>query len=274
MIDQSTLEGKVITAAFDLAASPGWADVSLRDIADAAGCSLVDVMEHFADKDDVLVAFSKHVDRAMLAKAGDVEREQSPRDAIFEVIMSRFDVMMPYKAGLRSIVSARSDAFPPDPGRIRMTLKTQNKILQAAGVSSDSRSTVLRQLGLARIYGQVMRIWLDDDDAGMARTMAALDKRLRQGEQAMRTLDDVANSAERACQQAEQVATRILAGLRASVFKHRDDEPDATPGDTGAETDEASSTTGDMNPGMSPTTGRGPDLGPDPSGLAPGYNPT
>ena len=29
MIDQTTLDGKIITAAFDLAASPGWAEVFL-----------------------------------------------------------------------------------------------------------------------------------------------------------------------------------------------------------------------------------------------------
>ena len=57
MIDQTTLDGKIIIAAFDLAASPGWAEVSLRDIAEAAGCSLADVMERFSTKDAVLACF-------------------------------------------------------------------------------------------------------------------------------------------------------------------------------------------------------------------------
>ena len=34
-----------------------------------------------------------------------------------------------------------------------------------------------------------MRVWLDDDDPGLARTMAALDKRLRRAERAVIRLD-------------------------------------------------------------------------------------
>ena len=256
MIDQSTLDGKVITAAFDLAASPGWAEVSLRDIADAAGCSLADTMERFSDKDDVLKVFFEHVDRTMLTGAGDVEREQSSRDAVFEVIMSRFDAMAPYRTGLKSILQARQTSLAPDPTFLRMTLKTQNKILQAAGVSSAGAPALLRQLGLARIYGQVVQIWLDDEDAGMARTMAALDKRLRQGEQTLRTIDDVAKSGERACEQATAFASRMILAFRAAAERH---DPTA---DTGSEegapppdTTSASPTgadASDTSPGCSP----------------------
>lgn len=218
MIDQSSLEGKVIIAAFDLAASPGWAEISLRDIADAAGCSLADVMDHFEDKADVLRVFSKHVDRAMLQAAGDVEREQSARDALFEVIMSRFDLMAPYKVGLKSIVQASpSSSGVADPSHVRLTLQTQNKIMQAAGLSAAGVPALIRQFGLARIYDQVFRVWLNDDDAGMARTMAALDKRLRQGEQTLRTIDDVAKSSERVCEQATSFAARLIAAMRAAA---------------------------------------------------------
>lgn len=210
MIDQTTLEGKVIIAAFDLAASPGWSDVSLRDIADAAGCSLADVMETFSDKDDVLRVFSSLVDRKMLDDAGNVEREQSSRDAVFEVIMSRFDNMAPYKAGLKSILSTETAGVLPPPDVMRMHIRTQNKILQAAGISATGISALVRQLGLARVYDQVLRIWLDDDDTGMARTMAALDRRLRQGESSLKTIDELTRSSERLCAQASSFATRIL----------------------------------------------------------------
>ena len=259
MIDQTTLEGKIITAAFDLAASPGWAEVSLRDIAEAAGCSLADVMERFSNKDDVLAVFVEQVDRAMLAGAGNIEREQSSRDAVFEVIMSRFDILAPYRAGLKSILRARPSALAPDPTAVRMTLKTQNKILQAAGVSAAGAPALVRQLGLARIYGQVFQIWLDDEDPGMARTMAALDRRLRQGEQTLRTIDDVAKSGERMCEQATSFATRMLSAFRAAAERRRETTP------TGA--DDA------PLPG-SDATGAPPAAGDGASDVSPGDNPT
>jgi ubiquinone biosynthesis protein COQ9 len=218
MLDQSTLEGKVITAAMDLAASPGWGEVSLRDIADAAGCSLADVMAVFETKQDIVAGFRDCVDRAMLAGAGDIEREQSARDALFEVIMSRFDLMAPYKAGLKSIVAEMRREVPvPGLGRIGATIRTQNQILQAAGIDHDGAALVLRQLGLAALYNQVFMIWLEDDDPGMARTMAALDRRLRQGERTLGFLDDMAESATRTVGQVQSFADRlgdILRGAR------------------------------------------------------------
>ena len=227
MLDQSTLEGKVVTAAMDLAASPGWGEVSLRDIAEAAGCSLADVMVVFETKQDVISGFKKQVDRAMLAGAGDIEREQSARDALFEVIMSRFDLMAPYKAGLKSIV-AEMRREPPVPGlgQLGETIRTPNRILQAAGIEHDGAALLLRQLGLAALYNQVFMIWLEDDDPGMARTMAALDRRLRQGERTLGFLDDLAGSATRTVGQLQSFADRIGDLLRAA--RPRSDADDET----------------------------------------------
>lgn len=210
MFDQSTLEGKVIIAAMDLAQSPGWGEVSLRDIADASGCSLAEVMARFETKQDIVAAFGDAIDKAMLEGAGEIEREQSPRDALFEVIMSRFDLMMPYKAGLKAIVNeARRELVVPGLGQLGAQMKTQNRILQAAGIDHEGAALAVRQLGLAALTNQVFLIWLEDDDPGMARTMAALDRRLRQGERTMSFLDDVAQSATRTCGQVASMAGRF-----------------------------------------------------------------
>ena len=45
--------------------------------------------------------------------------------------------------------------------------------------------------GVEFVYLETMRVWLDDDDPGLARTMAALDRSLRRGERAMQWLDDI-----------------------------------------------------------------------------------
>jgi hypothetical protein len=44
---------------------------------------------------------------------------------------------------------------------------------------------------LAAIYAATFRTWLADDDPGLARTMAALDRRLRRGERTLNTLDEI-----------------------------------------------------------------------------------
>jgi hypothetical protein len=58
---------------------------------------------------------------------------------------------------------------------------------------------MLRVPGLMSIYARAFDIWLEDDDPGLARTMAGLDSRLRRGERAMRRIDDFGAAAVRFC---------------------------------------------------------------------------
>ena len=66
---------------------------------------------------------------------------------------------------------------------------------------------MFRAQGLALVWARVMRVWLDDEDPGLARTMAALDKRLREAE---RTVDAARMPGEDSCAAARfrEAATR------------------------------------------------------------------
>ncbi len=240
MFDQSTLEGKVITAALDLAASPGWTEVSLRDIADAAGTPLSEVVAAFPDKSAIVAGFFSAVDRDMLQRAGEIERDQTARDALFEVIMTRFDAMAPHKAGLKSILSpAGRTALLVSPRPMRVLMATPNKVLQAAGINGEGGAGLARQFGLTRVLDQVFRIWLVDDDPGMARTMAALDRRLRQGERGLRLVDDLARSGERTCERLATIKRRFCdaafnrAGRSSDAAAAEPTSSPPTQGDTG-----------------------------------------
>ena len=63
--------------------------------------------------------------------------------------------------------------------------------LRAAGISAEGLEGQVRAAGLAAVYASVFRTWLSDDDPGLARTMAALDRRLRRGERTLNTLDEI-----------------------------------------------------------------------------------
>ncbi len=62
-------------------------------------------------------------------------------------------------------------------------------MLAAAGISATGRRGLIKAQGLALVWARVMRVYLDDDDPGLARTMAALDKRLREAERVVMRLD-------------------------------------------------------------------------------------
>jgi ubiquinone biosynthesis protein COQ9 len=186
MLDQLTIKGRLVAAAMKLAAEKPWRDVTLQDIAQSAGVSLVDLRHEFGSKGEVLAAFVRMVDDAVLARAPQRSGTQSMRDAVFEVVMSRFDVLSAYKPALKSITAS----WPSDPVLLLSLAQSQAWMLRAAGVRSEGLEGQMRAAGLGAIYASVFRTWLDDDDAGLARTMAALDRRLRRGERTLQSVDE------------------------------------------------------------------------------------
>jgi ubiquinone biosynthesis protein COQ9 len=182
MFDDFSKRSKAVRAALDLAEKRGWRDVTLLDIAQAAGMSLSDLRREFTCKNDIISAFQKEVDAEVLAKAKAAGEAQSPRDRLFDIIMTRFEVIAPYKPALKRI----SAYFCCRPGEaatlVCSSLASQYWMLAGAGAKIEGPGGALRVTGLAAIYGKVFQVWLDDTSPSLDKTMAALDKRLSRGE--------------------------------------------------------------------------------------------
>ncbi len=187
MLDLTTTKGRLVSAALRLAGERPWGDVTLADIAVAAQVSLVDLRRDFGTKGDILAAFVRAVDDEVVARAPERSADQPARDALFEVVMRRFDVLAPYKPALKSM----AESWPADPALLRALAASQAWMLRAAGIRPEGVEGQLRAGGLGVIYASVFRTWLKDDDPGLARTMAALDRRLRRGERTLSTLDEI-----------------------------------------------------------------------------------
>lgn len=193
MIATDTPQGRIVDAALKLAKERPWRDIALIDIAEAAGMTLAEMRPHVRCKADVVRAFSKAIDDAVLRKAAKRPVGSTPRDALFEVLMSRLDALEPHKAAVRSILRDTD----PDPSLLQAMMSSQHWMLQAAGIDTAGPRGAVRTLGLASVYASVFRTWLDDDDPGLARTMAALDRRLRRGEQNLQALEGMCGFAGR-----------------------------------------------------------------------------
>jgi AcrR family transcriptional regulator len=193
MFDPSIPRDALIAAALRLAAERPWADVTLADIAEAAGRALPDLKKEFGSKGEIIAAFTSAVDDEVLARAPKRTPDQPVRDTLFEVIMCRFDVLAPYRPALRSIVQSGL----PDPAQMRFVLESQRWMLEAAGVNTAGLEGGFKVAGLATVYGSVFRTWLADDDPGLARTMAALDRRLRRGERTLTRVEEVCSGLTR-----------------------------------------------------------------------------
>lgn len=197
MLDFASTRGKIVDAALRLAATSGWSGLSLGEIAQAAGIGLAEFRNEFSSKADILAAYTRMVDDAVLAKVGTADAALSPRDRLFDVLMTRFELMAPQKPGLRRIAADLRSSPGEGLAQFGVAARSVYWMLAAAGISAEGRHGALRVPGVMSIYARAFDIWLEDDDPGLARTMAALDSRLRRGERFVQRLDDIGAAASR-----------------------------------------------------------------------------
>lgn len=175
-----------VDAALELARLQGWRHLSLNDIAAHAHVPLSELYARYPSKTAILDAFAARIDQAMLAAGAAEEADESARDRLFGAVMRRLDALRPHKDSVRAIL--RDLPFEPASagcaalGPFRRGLTW---ILESAGLDSSGPLGALRRAGLGLIYLDTLRIWLADDSEDMAKTMAALDQRLRRAEELM-----------------------------------------------------------------------------------------
>ncbi|HXG79268.1 MAG TPA: TetR/AcrR family transcriptional regulator [Methyloceanibacter sp.] len=196
MFDDFSKRSKAVRAAFDLARDRRWGEIGLSDIAQAAGLDLADLRREFSCKSDILRAFQKEVDAEVLARTRPSAEQQSPRDRLFDILMTRFEVMQPYKPALKRIWSYLCCRPGESAAILCSSLASQYWMLAGAGAKLDGPGGVVRVTGLAAIYGKIFQVWLDDASPSLDKTMAALDKRLTRGE---RMLTAVGQACEDIC---------------------------------------------------------------------------
>ena len=191
MLDQTTRRGKIVEAALRLAGERGWSALSFDEIAAAAGLNLAEFRQEFQSKAQILNAFTRAVDDVVLTKVGRPEPGTAARDRLFDVLMTRFEVMAPYKPAIRRIMSDLR--YRPGESIVQVGAAGRSIywMLAAAGLDADGPRGAVRVPGVMGIYARAFDTWLEDDDPGMAKTMAALDSRLRRGERIGRRVDDM-----------------------------------------------------------------------------------
>lgn len=169
---------KFIDAALKLAANTPWANVSLTDIAEATDRPLSDLHHEFSDKTAVLLGYISRVDEAMLAIDRSADAEMSARDRLFDVAMSRLEILEKDKAALRSIAAD----FAKDPLallRLRCALDRSHRwMLEAANIGSDGILGRVRCHGLFGVMLTVIPVWFRDGSDDLSKTMKVLDSRL------------------------------------------------------------------------------------------------
>lgn len=193
MADQPSASARdaIVQALMRLAATRPWDTIEVTDIAREAGVSLAAFRDLFPSKGAVLGAFSRMIDKEVLADPMDDLAGEPARERVFDVMMRRIDALTPYKPALRRIFGAvRTDPLALA-ALNQVGLNSQRFMLAAAGVSTEGPRGRLKLQGAALVFARTLDTWLDDDDPALAKTMARLDRELKRGERVLERAEDV-----------------------------------------------------------------------------------
>ena len=195
----ATNRDKAIAAFMALLAEHPFEQIGMAQIAEEADLSLADLRAEFASTLAILAAHIKEIDRQVLAGQDADMAEESPRERLFDVLMRRLEILDPHKEAVRTLMRSASR----NPGLALalngLAVRSQQWMLTAAGIGAAGPKGMLRAQGLALMFANVLRTWVDDDDEGHARTLAALDRELARGQRFAGLLDELCKIPERAC---------------------------------------------------------------------------
>jgi len=190
---------KVVAAFMELLAERRFEEIGFNDIASRSGLSLADIRTEFGSTVSIWAAFAKDVDRAVLAGADADMADEPPRERLFDVLMRRLEVVTPHREALRSLTKSLSRNPPLALAFNPIAVRSQVWMLTAAGIDTGGLRGMVRAQGMTMLFGSVLRTWLDDDDPGLARTLAALDKALGRGQRWSGMLNDLCKFSPTRC---------------------------------------------------------------------------
>ena len=168
----------IAAAAVLLAGERGWRNLTLGDIALEAGVTLSALARHFGSRADILDGFERMIDRRMLAGAIAGDIDDKPRDRLFDIIMERFDALLPYRDGVRRIT--RELPFDLMSGLALATAAPRSIgwMFTGARIAADGPAMPFKLAVLGGVYLSAFRVWLNEESQDLSKTMATLDKQL------------------------------------------------------------------------------------------------
>jgi AcrR family transcriptional regulator len=190
---------KIIAAFLNLLAEKPIERIGFSEIAEASGVSLAQLRNEFSSTLAIVAAHIKSLDRAVLSEDFSDVEEEPARERLFDVLMRRLETLAPHREAVRSLMRSARRNPPLALALNGLAVRSQQWMLTAAGIGASGPLGMIRAQGLAALFGGVLRTWIHDDDPGLARTMAALDRALARGQRFAGLMDDLCRIPARLC---------------------------------------------------------------------------
>jgi AcrR family transcriptional regulator len=218
---------RIVDALMALAGEQPFEDITITAIAEKAGVSLADFRDAFPSKGAVLAGFSRRIDRIVLEKKSDDLAGEEAKERLFDVLMRRLEAMGPYKEGLRGIAKWLRREPLAALAVNQLAVNSMRFMLEAANIESEGALGAFKLQGLVFAWARVVDVWLDDEEADLAKTMAALDRELTRGGKLVaqaENLDRLASPFKAIGRAAFQTRRRAQEAFRDRGRRFEDDE--------------------------------------------------
>ncbi|MDD3370736.1 MAG: hypothetical protein PHE27_02800, partial [Alphaproteobacteria bacterium] len=158
MKKKQTANAKIAQAALKLAAKKGWPEVTLTAVAKEAKMPAAALKKICARPTDLIPLIGEEITRESIAKAGKVSA--CVHDALFDLLMARFDILQTFREGIVSI----AEAAPHDKELARSLAHTVMKAMDATvdAACPGARMPLPLSLGLSAVYGFAFVSWCRD----------------------------------------------------------------------------------------------------------------
>jgi AcrR family transcriptional regulator len=182
---------KLIEAFMALLAERSFEGIGFGDISARAGVSLAQCRAAFGSTMAILAAHSKEIDEKVLAGLDADLADELPRERLFDVLMRRLEALAAHKGAVRSLMRSARRNPPLGLALNTLAVRSMQWMLAAADINATGAGGALRAQALALLYASTLRTWVDDDDPGLARTMAVLDRELARAARCAGLLDNL-----------------------------------------------------------------------------------
>ena len=172
---------KAVHAFLALLSERRFEDIGLAEVAGRAGLKLSQLRTEFGSTLAIYGAHVKQVDEAVLDGTEADTSEERHRDRLFDVLMRRIETLAPRKEAVRSILASARRRPALAFALNGIALRSQRWMREAAGTGASGPRGMLRAQGAALLFARVVGVWLDEE-GGVDRTMAALDRGLASAE--------------------------------------------------------------------------------------------
>lgn len=173
-MDSQDNKDKIIRHALSHAATDGWSRQTLAKAAEAQGLNPMMAEALFPSLKDATSYVSDYFDRLLLAQLTTTNTStMRTRDKIAHAVMTRLDLMAPYRDGLKAVMAARLKLRGA-----RVLWRTADRIWIWAGDTATDYNKYTKRGLLSGVILSTTLFWFNDNSPGFRATSTFLERRI------------------------------------------------------------------------------------------------